>query len=215
MKEIIYLLGIDGSGKTTQAHNLLEYLRKKGLKANYLYARYFPFLSMPLKLMSKLFIYKKDSEFGNFERYSVKKTNFSKKHTLLAKFYIIICLIDYIIISLPRVYYKYFTSRIIVVDRYLIDFVTTLTIAAGLSVEESLKLFRVLQRIFPKASYCFFINIDINTAFSRKNDIPSKIYLEDRMKYYKKFIEGFNFYHIDGGQKPEDVTNSLISKLRF
>lgn len=214
LKKFIYLVGIDGSGKTTAANKLVAKLRSNGEKVHYLYARYFPIISTPFKLLSKILIYKKDTEYVAFEKYSQKKTNFSKKHPIIAKTYIFICIIDYILFSFLKIYYKYITAPIVVVDRYLVDFIITLTIAASLEASQSRRLYCIIQKIFPKPTNTFFIDVSPEIAFSRKNDIPSIKYLEERKLLYNQFNELCNFTIVDGTKTPDELTSYLYLILK-
>jgi thymidylate kinase len=214
-KRMIYVMGTDGAGKTTLTTKYVNELHKRGLNVSYLYARYFPFLSIPVKFLSKLIIYKKETEFSDFEGYSKKKSKFSEKHKIVSKIYILICLIDYILISFPRVYYKYIISDIIIVDRYLVDFIVTLSIAAKLNVSHSKILYQFIQKIFPIPTDVFFLEVSSKIAFSRKNDIPSLKYLEERKEFYYKFQEICNFQVLDGSKKSDELLTLLKNKLNL
>jgi thymidylate kinase len=213
MKTLIYLMGVDGSGKTTLSANFIRHEQEHGRKAAYIYARYFPFLSQPLKLASRIFLYRKNSEFGNFERYSSIKSDFGKKHSLLSRIYTAVCLTDYLLQTLPRFYFTYWRSSTIILDRYVADLAVTLTVASSLSSAETLAILRLLHRFFPKPTRAFFIDVDVKTAFSRKDDIPSEKYLVERRALYLSFSEFYGIEMIDGHLPQEALTKQLYTQL--
>ena len=120
--KIFYLLGTDGSGKTTLALNLIKVMSKER-KVKYLYARHKPILVLPLKMLSLILLYKKDTQFKNYFNYSQKKSKFSRRFPVLAWIYATIWLLDYTMFYLIKVRWIYLFSPIIIVDRYVADVV--------------------------------------------------------------------------------------------
>ena len=54
LPKIIFIVGVDGAGKTLYANSLLEELRHREIKAGYVWSRYNNFLSKPLLAMTRL-----------------------------------------------------------------------------------------------------------------------------------------------------------------
>ena len=52
--QVIYLAGADGSGKTTQAKHLVDFLTRRGRRVDVRLARYPQYVSVPVLLVSRL-----------------------------------------------------------------------------------------------------------------------------------------------------------------
>ena len=214
MKTIIYLMGTDGSGKTTLSNNLFKKLKSEGKDVKYLYGRYRPMLVTPLKIISQLFIYKKNTEFKNYAKYSKIKTNFSKKHGFLLRIYAGICIVDYILFTWLHVIYKYLSADYIIVDRYVCDLVVTLSIASDLKENEIIFLINLFHKIFPFPTHTFFIDIDEDTAFQRKDDIQSVKFLKERNDKYFLFKTYYKFKILDGLRTKEQLLDDVYKRIQ-
>jgi len=213
MKRMIYLMGTDGSGKTTLAKNLTVHYKSENKKVKYLYARYHPILIVPIKIFNNIFLYKKDTEFKNYNNYSNIKGEFGNKHRILARLYAFACVMDYIIFTWLKVMYKYLTAENIIVDRYIGDLVVILSVASGLSEKEMLRLLTLLHRLFPIPTDSFFIDLEEETAFKRKHDIPSLQYLKERKHKYFLFKKFYQFKILDGNLNPDELLNRVINSM--
>lgn len=213
MKTIIYFMGIDGSGKTTLSNNLVKKLKSGGKNVKYLYGRFRPILVTPLKIISRLFIYKNNTEFKNYSKYSKVKASFSKKHKILVRIYAGICIVDYILFTCLNVIYKYLSADYIIVDRYVCDLVVTLSIASDLKENEILFLLNFFHKIFPFPTHTFFIDIDEDTAFQRKDDIQSLRFLKERKDKYFLFKTYYKFKILDGLRRKEQLLDDVFKKL--
>lgn len=209
MAKMIYLLGTDGSGKTTLAENFVKRYKSEGKKIKYLYVRHVPILLYPLKLISRILIYKKDTEFKNYEKYSKEKSGFSKRHPIVARIYAAVWILDYILYYFLKVRITYFFSRLIILDRYVGDVVVNISVATGLDEEQMQKLLRFLHRFFPKPDRAFFIEVSEEEAFKRKDDIPSTQYLRERKEQYFYLRSFYTFKIINGHLLPDQLVDEL------
>ena len=121
--QLIYILGIDGSGKTTLAKNLVEKIKIEDPSFHYCYAQYMPFLLKPLKIIAKKSIMKSTSEFANYSHYINKKRAYSKNLKILAYIYGIIWLLDYFFRTSIKFCYHQLCCHNLIVDRYFLDIV--------------------------------------------------------------------------------------------
>ena len=215
MTKLIYIMGIDGSGKTTLSKNIKKELKLKGYNVKYLYARYRPFLIAPIKLIAKIFLYKKNTEFKNYTNYSLIKTNYSKKHKILAKLYALFCMIDYTIVSWPLVMIKFLFADYIIIDRYVGDLIVILAVASQLDDDEMLSYLKKLHIIFPFPKQTFLIEIDEDIAFTRKDDIPSIKYLKERKEKYYVYKNFYNYKILDGRKSKTELTYDLLKQLKI
>jgi len=213
MSKLIYIMGIDGAGKTTLAKNFIQEMNKKGVKYGYLYARYRPFFIMPLKWLSSLLLYRKNKEFVNYKKYSEIKSKFGINHPFLSRAYAFLCILDYLIITGPLIFIKLLFNRNLIVDRYIGDLIIVLSVAANLKEQEMLWLIKILHLIFPFPKYTFYIDIDLKIAFKRKNDIPSLQYLKERKDKYFTFKDYYKFRILKGDMTPDELLQELVDSV--
>lgn len=211
MKTIIYIMGIDGSGKTTLAKALEQTLTAEGKDSRYLYARYIPVLSRPIKYFLRLFIYRGNLEFRDYRKYSEVKSHYNSRYAALSKAYALLCVLDYVLFTWPKIGYKYIFSDFLIIDRYVSDLVVNVSIAGRLQKKDSLLLLRFLHFVFPKPDVTFFVDVDEEIAFSRKTDIQSVQYLKERKAKYLELIELYNCTVLDGHEPKERLSDIIYN----
>ncbi len=213
MKKLIYIMGIDGSGKTTLAKGLISHFNKKGFKPCYLYARHYPVLLYPFKLISRNLLYQRSSEFQDYHGYIKIKKKFSDRHRVIVRLYALVWIIDYLIVSFFRIHSKLIRNQNILIDRYIGDVVVNISIASKLSLKEEIWLLKFFHLFFPKPHKSFFINVSEKIAFKRKTDIQSIEYLEERKQKYFDIKPFYNFEVIDGNKSKDDLIELVVKKI--
>ena len=73
-------------------------------------------------------------------------------------------------------------------------------------------MLKKIQKHLPKPNKIFFINIPEETAFERKNDIPSLDYLKIRSKYYKN-LELEKLASINGEKSIEEIQEIILKEI--
>jgi len=213
-RQIIYLLGTDGSGKTTNALQLVN----DGIgdfRLAYLYIQYMPILILPLKLIAKLFFKKTETFFGDYDGYSKRKKKYASKLKALTRMYCLIWYFDHIV----QIYIKLFFVRlkkpdIIIIDRYYLDSVVNLACLQNLNHNQMLADAKKIENLLPKASYHVYLDVSEAEAFRRKNDIPSIDYLRERRNKYLSLAPVYDFLIINADNTPETVYKEIRSRLK-
>jgi thymidylate kinase len=211
--KIIYIAGIDGSGKTTLARILETTLQNKDSRARYFYARHFPILVKPLKLLARGMLLGKTSEFGNYEGYIAKKKSQSRKHRWLARAYAFAWLFDYCLITYVRFLPHAITRHTLILDRYFFDVAVNISITLDLSEDEFLRLVDATAKFYPSPDAIFYLDLPAEVAFRRKNDIQSLQYLEERQERYRSLVKRHRWIAIDATAPKEQVQTVVSSHL--
>jgi len=214
MPIIIYLVGIDGSGKTTLSKNLLTRFHSNGVPFKYLYARHVPIILSPIKILSKFFLYRKNTQFKNYVTYREIKSGFSKKHKFLSRLYAALWVLDYLLFILPKTVIKINFSKYIIVDRYVGDVVVNISVASRLTKKEIYLLLRFLHWFFPRPNHSFFLDVNEEVAFQRKDDIPAIGYLKERRKAYELIKDYYNFEIVNGNVCKKALADEVYEKIR-
>ncbi|HBE04089.1 MAG: hypothetical protein A2096_11110 [Spirochaetes bacterium GWF1_41_5] len=205
---IIVLSGLDGTGKTTQAHMLINKFRKN--KIHYLYFRYMHrgiFNKITCKLAGCL-----------------KKYPFTRRNAglFISKIWALAALADYPIALFFRVLIPYIFKKRLIIDRYVIDNI--------IDLEAVLPFFRHLRNFFfllpPRATITFLLetNKKIITGRNKENQTENLDYYSDEYSRYKKnrdiivldtskgaaAVNNLIFEHLYSSEK----TRSLVIKLQ-
>ncbi|MBL7124592.1 MAG: hypothetical protein ISS51_00650 [Dehalococcoidales bacterium] len=212
----ICFTGMDGSGKTTLARELVVMLREKGIECKYIYARFSPFILKPFMLMGKwLFLRGKDF-YKAYPEYSSTKRRAIQKHSLLSRAYRQIMLLDYSLQVFLKVRLPLFLGRNIICDRYLYDTVITdLAPDMGYAEDRIIALLTSMLRFFPKPDTTFLIDLREEIAYQRKDDIPSLEYLKERRNTYLNIGRKHNMVVLDGTRPIDELKGVLSQQVSY
>ena len=211
--KIIYISGIDGCGKTTQAEHLVEILQKQGVSAEYQWLRWEPSIVNTLKLIKKLLgknAKQTDTAAATNEKADSKWKNIKKqlmKSRLFRYTWLKYASNDYYRAYKKAI--KHWKADIIVMDRYIFDFTVDQSINFKLSIDEmDAALARSKISKMHKPDQNIIINIPAEVGYKRKMDGTSVSYLQEREKLYSA-MQGDNVLHIDGTTNIEDIQKAI------
>jgi len=214
--KIVNIVGIDGSGKSTLGKGIADSLSKDGIKVQLIYCQYFAKLLYPIKRLAKHTVMKKTDEFTDYKKYIKKKTGFTQNHKVLGSIYIAIWLIDYSMHIFFKVTLKLDKFEVNVIDRYLFDIVVNISILAGWRFEQANRILSILFHLHPEPDLVIYVDLPEEVAFSRKDDIQSIRYLEERREFYLRLAKHWKFEIIDGAKKKEEIleeATALINRV--
>jgi len=209
---LIVFVGIDGSGKTTQAKILLRGLGEEGIKATYVWCRWEPFLLRPLIKRWK------NKNAGKSDSGSVAVRN--KKQKLLDRpvfrwLWLSSFFIDYGLQIFLKVRVKLLMRRLVISDRIFYDSIIDQAVNLGNRSDwllNSMDSFW-MRMFFPQPQLVIYVDCPEDIAFSRKDDAPDVEYLIDRRKQYLKLAEKYGWMKVDGTMQVEKLAARIKDEI--
>lgn len=210
---LICFIGIDGSGKTTLAKELVRNLNNNGKKFRYVYARFEPLILKPFMIIARKLILNNNPR--NYIDYSNKKKEAIRKYGLLSKVYQKILLFDYILQLLFKVKIPLLFGRNIVCDRYIYDTVVDMAIDFGYTKSEMINLLKKCLNIIAKPDLIFLIDVPEEIAYQRKDDTPSIEYLKERRVIYLEIGKEYGAIILDGRRELNVLLNDIKRDVKL
>lgn len=182
-------MGIDGAGKSTIGEEIRKELEKTA-PCELVWARYQPKLVKALIAPFRKKKVKSSSDYNNmsakdYSAWTNSKKEKMQKHPFLAKILFFVQYLEYC--GQIKNVLKGKDGKHIIVDRFVLDFIVDQTINYG-DISSSSLTKNLLKKVsgFDKI---LFVNVDSEVAFSRKNDIPSLEYLNERRAIYLDYVK--------------------------
>ena len=215
MKKAFFICftGVDGSGKTSQARNLVKDLAKSGFKAKYVYGRWRSYLPRPATFIGRLLFFRKANMFQDYQRFSSTKRKLMKNRFLFQS-YKLVFFLDYFFQSLFKIKIPLMLGKNIVVDRYIYD--TLITDFASYLAYRPEKIYKILERYFrflPKPDMVFLLDLPPEIAYRRKGDIPSLDYLVERRSFYLEIAQRYNMELLDATKAEKELEQIICLKV--
>ncbi len=205
----ICISGIDGSGKTTQYELLQDRLSDSDQTVKYTWCGLKPHISKPLfRIGERLFYSGSDS---------VEENHSTKTELLedwkIKQIYRSIIIPDYL--SHTSLSTRYYLRRydVVLSDRYIHDAAIDLSILFG-NEDSVTDRYNSYKNLVPDPTTILLIDVSEETAFERKNDIPSIDYLTKRRELYEKMWEEEDLIKIDGERSLDEVNECIIGHLK-
>ncbi len=209
---IVVFTGIDGSGKTTAAKLTQSRLNKGGVECSYVWGRFGSILIDSLVRVSKKTIFSQtfDNKPANdFQR--AKSYVFRNRFTGLL--YTSFMLVDYIWQLLYKFWLPHIRRINLVCDRYSYDTIIDLTVDLAYSIDTCQRLLKIFHLLAPRPDVTFLIDLPVEVAFGRKEDIPSLEYLRRRRELYNHVSGKYGFITLDGVESPETIVEMGMRKI--
>ena len=197
----ICFVGIDGSGKTTQAKLLVKTMKENGVKSKYVYNRFKAFMVWPFMIIGEALFLHGKNKFEDYKEYSDTKKRVFRNHIIL-RVYRYFVLFEYSFQILFKIKVPLMFGKNIICDRYVYDTVITdFSVDMNYSKDRVLRLLNYLLRFFPKPDITFLIDVPEEIAYQRKEDTPSIEYLRERRDTYLYIGREHGMILLDGSKE--------------
>ncbi|MCL0038952.1 hypothetical protein M1N46_01725 [Dehalococcoidia bacterium] len=209
----ICFVGIDGSGKTTQAKRLIELMQGRGVRSKYVWNKFEPRLAAPFLKMAKAVFFRKKGIFENYTEHIRTKRRLLA-NPVVSVAYQYLWLIDYLCQILFKTRIALMRGKSIVCDRYIYDPIVDLAVDLNYSEEEVKRMVRRILPLFPKPDVIFLIDLPEGVAYQRKTDVPSLDYLRERREIYLNIGKECGMILLDGSRDHAEIEGLITEKVR-
>jgi len=200
-RRLVVLLGVDGTGKSTQAQLLREEAQARGIDAVAVWSRWNPLILRPfMATVRRMSATNGDTRAQAYERQLSLKRRFSRVAAVRAVWEWLASF-DHGIQTIPRVAVARRSAELVIADRYYHDALVDMGANYGMQPPRPRGLFR----LFPKPDDVILLDAPEEVVFGRKHDVPSVDYLRHRRSLYLELAKRHGWPVVDATQSAEDV----------
>lgn len=211
---LVCFTGIDGSGKTTQARLLLDWLQARGIPSMYTWSR------GGVMAIRRLFLFMGRSALGTstrqisedqaaYRHYQARKSRLMG-NWLVRNLWSATTYLEHIVQINRDIRTQLRAGRTVVCDRYQWDTLIDLAVLNERRPEWLSNGFnRLMWKLIPSPALTFLIDIPTQEAMRRKDDIPSLDYVQKRREYYQYLAAHESLGLIDGCQDPAAIQRQV------
>lgn len=210
---LICLTGIDGSGKTTLAQNVVAALQAHNCLVIYRYGKVSPFFARILMRLGQATLLRKQDFWGDYRNYSASKKQVMHKPFLIW-IYTAAVVVDYVFQMGFKLLPVLFRSGFIILDRYVYDTVINeLAVHLNYTPVQAKRAVDLAFKFLPIPLATFLIDLPETVAFNRKTDIPHLDYLTERRQFYCHLKTRTEVECLDGAMPPDMLLDKVVNKL--
>jgi thymidylate kinase len=213
---LICFTGIDGSGKTTQARLLVDWLTSRGVQATYTWSRgeVLAFRRIFLSLGRKA-LGTSTREIANdqasYREYQSRKSRLMG-NALVRTLWSVMTYAEHVVQINTDIRRGVRAGSWVVCDRYQWDTLIDLAVLNRKSSRWLVNGFNMFMwRFLPSPPLTFLIDIPAEEAMRRKDDIPSLEYVQTRRDHYLFLANKDLFKVIDGCRGAADIHREIAS----
>jgi thymidylate kinase len=209
---LICLIGLDGTGKTTLAMDLVKKLNMRGIRAKYVWNGFEPRIMKPFWKLGKMLFLRHENRASDYTGFSVKLKK-SFKSPLISSMYQLVFLIDYWIQILVNTRIPLMMKKIVISDRYYYDVLINLTVDLSYSSEKFGHMNKIFMKTCPHPDIVFLIDLSEEIAYERKTDTPSIEFLRERRQLYLNVARQYDMMCLDGTRKFTELRSDIWNIL--
>lgn len=207
----ICLTGVDGSGKTTHIHGLLERLRGQGMKCTYVWLRRPYFFTLPILAYCRLvgltrYEYVEGRRYGRWEFHRSRLISGLLPWVLLG---------DAALFALWKVYIPLWRGRTVVCDRFIYDTLVDLMVATRDFEVYRRTVGQLFLKLVPHRSRTMLLDAEVRVIRARKEDALHDPSIATRRKGYLALASHVSMPVVDTSQSVETTQVRILSLLSW
>ena len=206
--KIVFLVGIDGVGKTTYTKMILKALQEKGINAKHGWSRNSNYFSKPLlafAIITGLSI-KKYHQGITFQYYDFWRS------IIVSKLYIWLQVVDVNIATYFKIYKKAKKAEILICDRGPYDTLVDIMLGTGANLLDKNRSQKFI-RLLPKEHKVIYLYRPINEIVRDRPELRYDKSLHRKNELYLRMQKEFNWKIIENVNPPNHVFNEILTFL--
>ncbi len=206
---VIYIAGVDGSGKTFLTQKLIAELQRQGITASHLWLRFNNITSKPLLGICRMlglnyYIEENNVRIGYHDFY---------KSSIVSWLFVLFQLIDTWLVTLFKVWPKLGKSNVIICDRGAYDTLIDVMVDTKIKKLHQCSLGRLFIKLLPTPHRVFLIYRQSEAIFNSRPDVRIDKNYALRCELYNDCANHFNWSVIDNNGTPDQTIHLLVQEL--
>jgi dTMP kinase len=198
---LIVLLGVDGTGKSTQAELLTKDAEARGIRTVAVWSRWEPFILRPIMAAARRASGGDAASSGDaYERHASFKRRVSRL-AAARRAWEWLASVDHGVRTIPKILSARRSAELVIADRYYHDALVDMGANYGSRPPRARGLFR----LFPRPDRIIVLDAPEEIVFGRKEDVPSIEYLRERRPLYLELAKEHGWPVVDATQSREAV----------
>jgi thymidylate kinase len=209
LPRLIYLTGVDGSGKSFIAEKLIAELKLRGLPVRHLWSRFNNIVSKPLLAFCRVV---------GLNYYETRKGTLIgyhdfEKSKIISWCFIICQIIDTWIATLFKIWPQVTTGKILVCDRGAYDTLIDVMVDTKKRELAGSKIAEAFLLLLPKYHKVFFLWREPEQIFRSRPDVKIDRNFSLRGELYHSCAARFGWLLVDNNNTPEETLNQILDGL--
>jgi len=206
--KIIFLVGVDGVGKTLYANMLLERLKARGFQTKHVWSRYNNYLSKPLLAFTYLIGYNYKETHNNMQ---FGYHDFFRSQ-IISSLFTMCQIVDVNIATYFKIRWYVSTNEVLVCDRGPYDTLVDVMLDTGRDLlnKKSTKSFLAL---LPRDHMVFYLTRPLSKIYEHRPELKYDRNLLAKKSLYYRCYEYFGWQKVDNIKPPNEVINEILTSL--
>lgn len=209
LPRIIYITGVDGSGKTFLTEKLIVELRQRGISVDHLWLRFTNITSKPLLAICRLLGL---SYYVEVDRIRIGYHDFHRS-ALISWMFILFQLADTWLVTLFKVRPKLRNSHVLVCDRGAYDTLIDVMVDTQVTSLSRHKFGKLFVALLPASHKVLLISRNPEAIFKSRPDVQVDKNFALRCELYKDCAAQFKWSVVDNNGTPEQTMCMLMQEL--
>ena len=211
ISRLIFIVGIDGSGKSFFTEQLISELRKRQIPAVHLWSRFNNITSKPLLGLCRLL------GLNYYEKHHGVLIGYHdfEKSKFISGLFVVFQIIDLWLVTVFRLWPKMLGKKVLLCDRGAYDTLIDVMVDTKNRLLVNSFIGRAFVLPLPRNHKVFLLQRDPEKIFTSRQDVKIDKNFGLRYDLYRECAKTFGWTVIENNGTPEDTLRNLLSQLSF